>query len=254
MTDVYSGTVTGTGSHTVGAVDTSYTVNDAITVDLTYQFYVSGNVVHFDVSGYVVQNVTTTTEVTRDGKTSTSTFSKSLISDISGKEPAVDGGTLFSLAGAIGASSSEDLFFYFRLTARPVLLVAGSISTSVADITVPINAGLSPGVYAPPTLLYEWYSFSDLVRNASPLFDPSRFDGTLPPLLGSPSSTLIAGSADRPENSAGVSTKAPHANSLALLGNYIASSFPTATGGHVEALAAQGSQTEQRLTLTHPHG
>ena len=33
MTDVYSGTVTGTGSDTVGAVDTSYTVNDAITVD-----------------------------------------------------------------------------------------------------------------------------------------------------------------------------------------------------------------------------
>jgi hypothetical protein len=97
MTDVYSGTVTGTGGETVGAVATNYTVNDAITVDLTFQSYVSGNVVHTDFTGSVVQNITTITKVTQDGKTSTSTFAKSLISDISGNEPVVDGGTLFSL-------------------------------------------------------------------------------------------------------------------------------------------------------------
>jgi hypothetical protein len=250
MTDVFSGTITGTGSGTVGAIDTSYTVNDAITVDLTYQFHVSGNVVHYDVSGSVVQNVTTITKITQDGKTSTSTFAKSLISEISGKEPAVDGGTLFSLAGAIGTNSSESLYFNFRSAAiRPILLVGGSVT--VEGTTVPLQGGLNPGVYVPPTLLYEYYSFIDLFHNGHP--SPLGISDPLvpSPLLGF---SLTAGSADRPENSAGISLEAAHASTLALLGNYIASSFPTATGGHGETLSAQSPQTGQLLPLTHPHG
>jgi hypothetical protein len=49
MTEVLSGAVTGTGSGSLGGVDTSFTIKDAVTVYLTFQ-------PDLDLSGTVVQN------------------------------------------------------------------------------------------------------------------------------------------------------------------------------------------------------
>jgi hypothetical protein len=171
MTDVYSGTVTATGSGTVGAVDTSYSVSDAIAVDLTFRsdpvpekFGLAPPI----FTGTVVQNATTITKVTEDGKTSTSTFAKSLISDVSGRESVFAGATLFSITSAIGTNSSENLCFNFfaHPTIRPLLFVGGSVT--VADINVPLQGALNAGVYVSPILLYEYYSFIDFFSQCSP--------------------------------------------------------------------------------------
>jgi len=220
MTDVFSGAVTGTGSGSLGGVDASYTVKDAVTVDITFN-----SDLHF--TGTVVQNVITTTKVTQDGKTSTSVFAKSLISDVSGQEGAGKPFfPLFSVATPIGANGSETLYFGFG---RPTRVAEMFVSTE-GNVTVPLGGVLNTGVFFPPELLHELQSITDFFVNAFQI-----------------------GSANHLQNSASTSTEAPHAGTLALLGNYIASSFLTATGGHGGMLAAQAPQTEPQLVLTHPH-
>jgi hypothetical protein len=44
-----------------------------------------------------------------------------------------------------------------------------------------------------------------------------------------------------------------HSANVALLGNYMASSFVTAADGHGGTLITEASQTAQQPLLTHPH-
>ena len=117
------------------------------------------------------------------------------------------------------------------------MLVGGTSNTSVADITVPLGGVLNPAVFVPPKLLQTWQSFIDYFLNAFQLG----------------STDARAGNADHPENSAGISTEAPHPGNLALLGNFIATSFAATSRGHGGTLAPQAPQVEPQMILTHPH-
>ena len=48
-------------------------------------------------------------------------------------------------------------------------------------------------------------------------------------------------------------TDGTHVANIALLGNYMASTFVTASDGHGGTLIAEGAQTAQPSLLTHPH-